>query len=43
MNPKIRSPKYVIELAGITTIRFKNDDVISNIGYVLSEIKEYLI
>jgi very-short-patch-repair endonuclease len=31
-----------LESAGITTIRFSNEDVISNIDYVLSEIQKYL-
>jgi very-short-patch-repair endonuclease len=32
-----------LESAGITTLRFKNEDVVSNINHVLSEIKRYLI
>ena len=31
-----------LKSAGITTIRFKNEDVFNNIDYVLSEIKNHL-
>ncbi len=31
-----------LKSAGITTLRFKNEDVINNIDYVLSEIRKYL-
>lgn len=31
-----------LKSGGITTIRFNNEDVISNIDYVLSEIIKYL-
>ena len=31
-----------LKSAGIMTIRFKNEDVINNIDYVLSEIRKYL-
>lgn len=32
-----------LKSAGITTLRFKNEDVVSNLNYVLSEIKSYLL